>query len=241
MTVWSKGALAGCTLALILAAGAQAGPFEDAAQAASAGDYVTARSLYTPLAEAGNGSAQFNLGILYDQGRGGLADPIKAKELFSLAAAQGVPKAEYNLATFLRDGRGGPVDLVKARELYLKSAQHGFGQAAFNLGVFYASGQGGPVDYQKAREWFEKAGSAESVAYVEAKIAGARGDHAQERLLLAPIAKDGKGSIAQYDLGMLLVTGQGGPVDLVEGRRWLQTSADRGYAPARVASQQTSK
>ena len=53
-----------------IAGAAVAGPFEDAMAAYEAGDYATAVRSIRPLADQGLAVAQFNLGIMYAQGRG---------------------------------------------------------------------------------------------------------------------------------------------------------------------------
>ena len=49
---------------------AVAGPFEDALVAAQRGDFATTASLLRPLVDAGDPAAQYNLGILYENGEG---------------------------------------------------------------------------------------------------------------------------------------------------------------------------
>ena len=44
--------------------------FQDGLDAAQRQDYKTAYKLFLPLAEQGNASAQFNLGVMYDNGQG---------------------------------------------------------------------------------------------------------------------------------------------------------------------------
>ena len=61
-------------------------------------DYVRAREIWKPLAEAGNADAQYKLGVLYIQGRGVEKDYAKAREWFEKAAAQGDVRARYYLS-----------------------------------------------------------------------------------------------------------------------------------------------
>ena len=44
--------------------------FQKGLTAYDRGDYATALREWKPLAEQGNASAQFNLGVMYDKGRG---------------------------------------------------------------------------------------------------------------------------------------------------------------------------
>ncbi len=45
------------------------------------GDFATALEIWAPLAEEGDAKAQYNLGILYDQGKGVARNPRRALEL----------------------------------------------------------------------------------------------------------------------------------------------------------------
>ena len=68
---------------------AAAGPLEDAEAAIKRRDYTTAARIIRPLAESGDATAQYNLGIFYDNGLGVPQNKVNAYMWFSLAAAQG--------------------------------------------------------------------------------------------------------------------------------------------------------
>jgi TPR repeat protein len=53
------------------------------------GDYATVMREWTPLAEQGNADAQYNLGVMYDNGRGVLRDYVRAHMWGNLAASNG--------------------------------------------------------------------------------------------------------------------------------------------------------
>src|SRR5262245_43211947 len=72
---------------------ALAGPLEDADTAMKRRDYPTALRLIRPLAEQGNATAQYNLGVFYDNGLGVPQDKVTAYMWFNLSAAQGKPGA----------------------------------------------------------------------------------------------------------------------------------------------------
>jgi TPR repeat protein len=60
------------------------------------------------LAESGHAPAQFNLGLMYALGEGGLAeDKTEAVRWFRKAADQGEVKAQFNLALMYAFGEGG--------------------------------------------------------------------------------------------------------------------------------------
>jgi uncharacterized protein len=121
------------------------------------GDYGEALRLWGLAAEQGNSVAQFNLGVMYANGRGGLLkDDVKAVEWNQKAAEQGEADAQYNLGVMYANGRGGlSKNDVKAVEWYQKAADQGYAYAQCILGVMYANGHGGlPKDDVKAVEWY---------------------------------------------------------------------------------------
>lgn len=85
---------------------ATAGPFEEGVQAFQRQDYATARKLWLPLAEHGHAAAQYNMGVLYDEGRGVTQDYREAVKWYELAAAQGNQNAQYNLGAMHGNGQG---------------------------------------------------------------------------------------------------------------------------------------
>ena len=86
-----SGRLRGTLLAaaLLLGSGAAvAGPFEDGLAAYQRQDYAVAYDAWKPLAEAGDASAQNNLGALYSQGAGVARDYPAARDWWRRAAEQ---------------------------------------------------------------------------------------------------------------------------------------------------------
>jgi TPR repeat protein len=67
-----------------------------------------AARLFKLAADQGAAWAQYNLGLFYAHGRGGLPkDDREAARLFKFAADQGDAWAQANLGVFYVDGRGG--------------------------------------------------------------------------------------------------------------------------------------
>ena len=81
-------------------------------------DLPEARRLYSLGAAQGDAEAQFNLGVMHEDGHGGLQDSLGARRLYGLAAAQGHAKAQFNLGFMHHEGQGGRKDLPEARRLY---------------------------------------------------------------------------------------------------------------------------
>ncbi len=67
---------------------------------------LTALREWRPLAEQGNALAQFNLGLMYMEGKGVPQDDAEAVKWYRKAAEQGVTEAQYNLGLMYDDGRG---------------------------------------------------------------------------------------------------------------------------------------
>ena len=109
------------------------------------------------LANQGIAEAQFNLGLIYDNGEGVRQDYSKAAQWYEKAANQGIAEAQFNLGLKYNDGEGVRQDYTKARQWYEKAANQGFAEAQFNLGLMYYNGKGVRQNTATAKEWFGKA------------------------------------------------------------------------------------
>jgi TPR repeat protein len=145
-------AIFACSAAL--AAPALAQDFDAGSDAYNAGDYETAFENWLPLAERGDASAQYNLGIMYDNGYGVPQDYAEAVRWYRLAAEQGYASAQFNLALMYRNGEGVPQDDAEAVRWYRLAAEQGYADAQLNLGVMYDNGEGVPHDNVLAHMWF---------------------------------------------------------------------------------------
>ena len=83
--------------ALVFGASAADGMFKDAVAAYGNGDYEAALRLFRPLADQGNVSSQYNLGIMFSQGKGAPKDDVEAAKWYRLAADQGYANAQIKL------------------------------------------------------------------------------------------------------------------------------------------------
>jgi TPR repeat protein len=141
-------ALAGLLLALAAALPARA-DYEAGLAAARAGDYATALQEWRPLAEAGNRDAQFNLGLLYENGLGVAADGEQAARWYRRAAEQEDREAQAYLAEMYAKGLGVARNDIEALRWYRAAAERGLAAAQYNVGLFYATGRGvAPSDVQ---------------------------------------------------------------------------------------------
>lgn len=91
-------------------------------------DPVRSRSLLARAAET-NAEAQFQLGLMLQDGIGGPKDDAGARNLFQKAAAQDHPGALERMGAFAKEGRGGPQDSGAAKTYYEKAATLGNDEA----------------------------------------------------------------------------------------------------------------
>jgi TPR repeat protein len=120
-------------------------------------DYAKAAILFRKAAEAGNAGAQFELGLMYDDGLGTPQDYKQAMAWYEKAAAQGNAPAQYNMGVLYNQGNGVAQDPKQAASWYEKAAEQGFAPAQAALGFLYDEGRGVEQDYKKALAWYEKA------------------------------------------------------------------------------------
>jgi TPR repeat protein len=133
----------------------RAGPLEDGRAAYDEKDYVTAMKLWRPLAEQGNAAAQYEVGILYAEGKGVATSDVIAAAWFQRAADQGVAAAQYNLGVSYAEGLGLAKDDAAAAKWFRRAADQGMAYAQLNLGLMYAAGRGVPQDNVEAVKWLE--------------------------------------------------------------------------------------
>jgi ankyrin repeat protein len=119
---------------------ADPGKMEEAKRAVRLKDYVKAAELFNVLAEAGSEDALYQLGALYQTGKGVKKDYTKALYLFQQAAEKGQAKAQYSLAQMYENGWGTTPDQQHAFIWYTRSAEGGYRQALTKVKRIQAGG-----------------------------------------------------------------------------------------------------
>ena len=117
-------------LSAAFAAPVAAGTFEDAVDAHARGDYAKALRLIRPLANDGDATAQFDLGLMYMTGQGVQQDDAAAALWFRKAAEQGYALAQSNFGTLYLYGRGVAQDDTEAAMWFRKAADQGDGRVS---------------------------------------------------------------------------------------------------------------
>jgi uncharacterized protein len=228
-----------CVLALILCAIASPvwADFQTGYDASQRGDYATAHREWRPLAEQGDAHAQFNLGIIYDNGQGVPQDYAEAVKWYRKAADQGNARAQLLLGTMYRKGQGVPQDYAEAVKWHRLAADQGHAIAQFNLGIMYRKGQGVPQDYAEAVKWYRLAAdqgyaaAQNSLGIMYKKGQGVPQNYAKAVNWCRKAAEQGYAR-AQNNLGFLYEKGQGVPQDYIEAVKWYRKAADQGQVNA---------
>jgi TPR repeat protein len=94
------------------------------------GDYQAAFDEWLPLAELGDVEAQYNLGVMYDEGTGVEQDFVKAAGWYRKAAEQGFLDAQANLGMMYYHGTGVSRDHKEAARWLRKAADRGDAESA---------------------------------------------------------------------------------------------------------------
>jgi uncharacterized protein len=177
-----KRAIAASVLVSAFAAPVAAGTFEDAVDAHARGDYAKALRLIRPLANDGDASAQFNLGLMYTTGQ--VVQQYSAAAAFMVSeSGRARLRPRPILGTVYLYGRGVTQDDTEAVAWFRKAADQGDAVAQFLLGNQYASGKGVPQDYREAMIWFQRA---------------AEQGHSVAKLYLGVMYAEGRGAPQDY-------------------------------------------
>lgn len=128
--------------------------FDAGMTAARAGDFEAARAAWAPLASAGHAAAQYNLGLMYQQGAGVEQNIAVALNLYRAAAEQDHGLAQYRVGQALQRGDGVVADPAAAVAWFARAAEFGVPGAAYELGYAHHEGEGVAPDLAEALRWF---------------------------------------------------------------------------------------
>jgi uncharacterized protein len=141
-------------LVLAFAAPVAAQDFNAGMEAYKRGDYAAALHEIRPVAEAGDSTAQYNLGVMYANGQGVEQDHFRAVKWWLKSARQGLVEAQSNLGSMYARGVGVHQDHSEAVRWWRDAAEQGDIRAQHDLGYNYAMGLGVPQDYGEAVKWW---------------------------------------------------------------------------------------
>lgn len=104
-----------------------------------------------------NPDAQFELGQLYEFGKGVEQNYQKALEWYTRSAEAGLSKAEYSIGLLYEQGRGVAENYTMAAAWYQKAAEKNDPWALNNLAFLYSHGRGVEQSDEKANELYIQA------------------------------------------------------------------------------------
>ena len=140
-------------------------------------DLTEAVLCFRRATELGDADGQYELGKLYEHGRGVPKDVVHAVDFYRLAAVQGHVMAQNVLGRLCREGRGVPQDFAGALQWFRKAATRDpqlneteVTEALNAIGEMYLQGQGVVQDIPTAIKLFKKAASGNPAAYVNLGI-----------------------------------------------------------------------
>jgi len=124
--------------------------WDDGVAAYAAGDYATARRQWFPQAEQGDAKAQYNLGVIFANGKGVPKNDGEAVKWYREAAEQGHAGGQFGLGSAYFLGRGVPENYLQAYMWLALAKAQGHEKAAKGLDVVKAKMTGAEIS--KARD-----------------------------------------------------------------------------------------
>ena len=117
-----------------------------------------AAAWFKEAASQGQPLARLELGLMYQDGRGGLEiDLDQASTLLQEAAGQDEARAQFALGRLYAEGVARTADLPQALNWYTRAANLGHAEARRELGLMYARGLGVPANPNQANSWLTQA------------------------------------------------------------------------------------
>lgn len=209
-------------------------------------DYHAAMEWYFKAAEQGHRRAQYNIGLFYKQGHGGvIEDATKAFEWLLKSAIQEFADAQAMVSEAYTEGTGVPKDNIIAMEWLFKAGENGHSGAQYNLGAAYENGHGVPQSDSKAFAWYLKSaerGFGKAQVRVAAAFEHGRGVPQDDIRAVEWYAKAAHQGIAgaQFSLGLLHHQGAHGlPKDNSKAVDWFIKAAKQGHIYAQSLLRRT--
>ena len=193
---------------------------------------------YQIAADQKDAIGQFNLGLIYEKGKGRPVDYAKARELYQAAADLGVSQAMSQLAGLYFNGLGGSQDDAEALTLYKKAAALGERDALYQLGLLSETGVATTLDFPEAIRYYQQAaekGNAKgmlALARIYQYGLGVDKNNVLAEKYYKQLAALGN-AYAQYQLATFYYEGIDGKRMPQEGKQLLQQAKENGSPQAR--------
>lgn len=178
------------------------------------------------LATEGNVKAMYDVGKLYERGRGVNKDMAKAAEWFQKAADGGNASAQARLGILYFEGRGVKQNYNSALKLLNSAAKANVPSAQYQLANMYELGTGVKQNLKKSIFWYQKA---DKYGYYLAKAKVTR---------LQKLLKSG-GTINRKATPQAVANAKKAPSPLIQkiiNGRWNKRNKAVGYLPSSIAN-----
>jgi enhanced entry protein EnhC len=136
----------------------------------------------------------YNIGLIYQYGKGASVDFAKAEDNFKLAVEAGSPKAMVALGDLFLFKSQSKEDDIQALKWYQEAASEGQSDALYRIGLLYETGIGTDLNYSQARVFYAKA----------AKRGDLKAEKALERIQMYGLMSAGNRRRSIQDLGHML-------------------------------------
>ncbi len=186
------------------------------------------------LAEAGDHDAEYEVGMMYQDGRGlPDRDLVEASKWLLKAAEAGVARAQSEYGAFLMKGVGVEQNPTEGFSWVRKAADQGYVTAVRNMGIAYHNEIGVKKDEAEARRWFQLAldqGSLKTLVHIAALYEqGALYDKDLKKAAeLYRTAAHRNYLNAATEWGRCLLDGIGVEQDRLAAARWIKLASDAG-------------
>lgn len=200
-------------------------------------NYQQARIGYEAASNQGDSVGQFNLGLIYEQGKDVPVQYEKAQELYLAAAEKGHVEAMVQLAGLYLSGVLGSRDEKSALNWYQKAAHKGDREALYHLGLLAETGVGVTLDYPQAIKFYQ-ASAAKGNAQAMLALArmyqfgqGVAKNNQEAETLYKELSTMGN-AYAAYQLATMAYEGALGEQNKSQAQQWLQIAANHGSKQA---------
>lgn len=205
-------------------------------------NYQQAQASYQKAASKHDSVGLFNLGLLYEKGKGMPVNFLKAKELYQEAAEKGHHQAMVQLAGLYMNGSTGKRDAASALALYKKAAEMGDRDALYQLGLISETGVGIPINMNEAIRYYQGAaekGNAKAMLALARMYKygiGVNKDMQQAEKYYKQLSAQNNG-YAQFELASLYAATSAGNVFSAQVKKLLQEAQNNGNLEARKTLQ----
>ena len=185
-------------------------------------------------ADLGYPRAMGELAMRYHAGIGVLQDIATALKWAHQAAIAGDGNGQFRMGYAYHTGEGRPRDWAHALKFYSMAHQNGIAGASANICELYrVGGPGLPQNSSKMAEWCVVSNTAPSLHMLAMCYYTGDGiplNHTEARRNFKAAASEVLE--AQFMLGKMLIRGEGGSSNLVEGVKFMERAAKQGHAGA---------